>query len=40
MMVLIFGTNLIMHALLYKEPNLTKAKLKKLPKMHFLDTSA
>ena len=27
------------HALLYKEPNLTKAKLKKLLQMHFLDTS-
>ena len=28
------------HALFYKEPNLTKAKLKKLLQMHFLDTSA
>ena len=27
------------HALLYKEPNLTKAKLKMLFKTHFLDTS-
>ena len=28
------------HALLYKEPNLTKTKLKKLLQLHFLDTSA
>ena len=32
--------NKFYHALLYKEPNLTKAKLKKLLQMHFLDTSA
>ena len=31
--------NKFYHALLYKEPNLTKAKLKKLLQMHFLDTS-
>ena len=28
------------HTLLYKEPNLTKAKLNKLLQMHFLYTSA
>ena len=32
--------NKFYHALLYKEPNLTKAKLKKLLQMHFLNTSA
>ena len=32
--------NKFYHALLYKEPNLTKAKLKKLLQMHFLDTSS
>ena len=32
--------NKINHALLHKEPNLTKAKTKKLFQMHFLDTSA
>ena len=31
--------NKFYHALLYKEPNLTKAKLKKLLQIHFLDTS-
>ena len=32
--------NKFYHALLYKEPNLSKAKLKKLLQMCFLDTSA
>ena len=32
--------NKFCHALLYKEPYLTKAKLKKLLQMHFLDTSS
>ena len=32
--------NKFYHALLYKQPNLTKAKPKKLPQMYFLDTSA
>ena len=32
--------NKFYHALLYKEPSLTKAKLKKLFQMHFLDTIA
>ena len=32
--------NKFYHALLYKEPNLAKAKLKKLLQMYFLDTSA
>ena len=32
--------NKFYHILLYKEPNLIKAKLKKLLQMHFLDTSA
>ena len=31
--------NKFYHALLYKESNLTKAKLKKLLQMHFLNTS-
>ena len=30
--------NKFYHALLYKEPNLTKVKLKQLLQMHFLDT--
>ena len=32
--------NQIYHALLDKEPNLTKVKFKKLLQMYFLDTSA
>ena len=32
--------NKFYQAFLYKEPNLTKEKLKKLLQMHFLDTSA
>ena len=32
--------NKFYHALLYKEPNLSKAKLKKLLQMYFLGTSA
>ena len=31
--------NKFYHILLYKEPNLTKVKLKKLLQMYFLDTS-
>ena len=32
--------NKFYHTLLYKEPYLTKAKLKKILQMHFVDTSA
>ena len=32
--------NQFFHGFLYKEPNLTKAKLKKLLQMHFLGNSA
>ena len=32
--------NKFYHTIFYKEPNQTKAKLKKLLQMHFLDTSA
>ena len=32
--------NQFFHGFLYKEPNLTKTKLKKLLQIHFLDTSA
>ena len=32
--------NKFYHALLHKNPNFTKANLKKLLQMHFLDTSA
>ena len=33
-------SNKFYHALLYKEPNLAKAKLKKLIQIHFLENSA